>query len=124
MLMEIATLLAAVLFVGVIAFGWLYVCYICVMLGRREYEDKSNPLWLRLAGAALAIIFVVPGYPLDIVFNWTYGLVLANSRETLLHLTLSGRLDAIRETQDSGWRKAAADYICLVMLNPYDADHC
>lgn len=106
--------------VGVIAFGVLWLCFLGAMIGRREYLDESNTSVERLAWGGVAVVSVVIGYPLDIAFNWTYGLVLGVTYDK----TLSGKLAHIRETQDSGWRRNVADFICGRMLNPYDDEHC
>lgn len=120
MLMGPIELLRALATVGILAFALLYACFLGAMHGRRGFLDESNSRVERAGWAALAVASVAIGYPLDIAFNWTYGLALGVTRD----VTLSGKLETIRETVPGGWRRDVADFLCQRMLNPHDNDHC
>lgn len=110
-----------VLALGVSSFLVAWVLYIVAQTCYSRYL-KANSDGTRLLFGLLTVVFGVPCLVLDIAWNWTYGLVLGATWD----LTLSGKLDTIREMVPGGWRRDVADFVCQHMLNPYDprGPHC
>lgn len=126
----VVTMLGAVFGLGLVMFLVTYMCYIVVMVANSVIEECDDSL-VKLFAYAVGAPFAVVGWPLDVAFNWTYGLVLGVTD----HLTLSGKLQYLRRV-DRGekpdvhgiarpWRVAVANFVCEQLLNPFEKDgHC
>lgn len=72
-------------------------------------------------GLTLLEIGLAPGYILDVLFNWTFGLAIG----IVFVPTLSEKLCYIRNHPDYGfnWIHRFADWACDEVLNPWAIDH-
>lgn len=104
--------------IGISFVFWLL--YFCTMHWRNRARAATWE-WRKAWYYTLATGAAIPGYPIDIAYNWTIAIVLFLDwpREA----TLSSRLGRYLMT-DTGWRYRAADWICRKLLHPVDPGHC
>ena len=69
---------------------------------------------------------LIPGILFDVVYNWTFGMLMF--MDVTSDWTLSERLSRYRNSDKhkATWRMRWADWICEHILNPYDpkGKHC
>jgi hypothetical protein len=89
---------------------------------RRRHELRTR----RGLGYWLLVASIVPGIMFDVVYNWTFGVVVF--LDVTRDFTLSSRLKRYRDSLEykGTWRMRWADWICEHLLNPYDPKgrHC
>lgn len=79
---------------------------------------RANWKWLRPEVKAIGIIVVMIGLALDVVVNWSAGLILGITRD----VTFSQKCKRLGQGDD--WRATVARYICREWLNVFDVGHC
>lgn len=104
---------------------WTVVCWFVYMLVMRMKKHREVILEEYGKGiyTLLYIFIVIPALLLDVYYNIIWGtlLFLDPPRELLL----TSRLKRYRMTAKTAhWRWKIATFICVKMLNPFDADHC
>lgn len=73
------------------------------------------PLTTRIAGALIVLVAFV----LDVVFNWTFGLLLGATPDA----TFSQKCGRLKRGDD--WRAPVACWICRTLLDPFESGgHC
>jgi len=97
-----------------------WLLFVNLMRIRDRYLKGKASLGTRVLG--YLILFV--GYPLDVIYNLTYGTLMFWSLPRRGEWTLTKRLQ--RLVHDEGWRGAEARFICRYIVEPWalDEEHC
>lgn len=79
---------------------------------------NANWRHLRPEVKAVGVLVVLCGLVVDVMFNWTLGLLLGITPD----FTLSQKCKRLGRGDD--WRAPVARYICREWLNVFDPEHC
>lgn len=91
----------------------LWTCFLAYSALKPRW--KSLRWEVKLVGGLVVLL----GFAIDVLLNWTAGLLLGVTRD----MTLSQKCKRLRR-DDMGWRGNVAAYICTNWLNPFDNGHC
>jgi hypothetical protein len=72
----------------------------------------------KIIGYAILIV----GYPIDIIYNLTYGTIMFWSMPRKGEWTLTARMQRLVHRHD--WRGSIARFICRYLVEPWDPGHC
>ncbi len=103
--------------IGIAAFIILWIVFVNVMWLKHNKEKVPKVLHKPLYVVAfLGIVY-------DVLFNFTFGNILFMQLASFERLTLTERMEHILLTDDS-WRFYLAKWICRVLVEPWDPNHC
>lgn len=90
----------------------LWACFLSYVAIKAQWH------FLRPEVKIVGALVVLTGFALDVVINWTLGLILGVTQD----MTLSQKCK--RLGRGDGWQATVARYLCQNWLNSFEIDHC